>query len=149
MKTVAIEEWKDAEKVSRLCHEDYLPVMLTKDGKADMVIMSAYTYRELLDNMGDADEWYDLPDIEITPNNPLGDDVLIKSIMHFAIKTGTISTCAVQRKFCLGYTHASEIMDFLQEHKFVSPPNGVRPRNVLVTEEEFLREFARIEKEGK
>lgn len=149
MKTISTEELKDVEEISRLCRNRYVPIMITRGGKADMVIMSVNTYRELLDNVGEADEWFELPDIDIMPNDPLGDCLLLKSIMHFATQTGTISTCAIQQKFGMGYARAAAAIDFLEEHEFISPLVGIRPRKILVTEDEFLRKFERIKKESK
>ena len=44
MQMVPVKELKDASRISRLCHESGEPVHVTKNGCADMVIMSTEVY---------------------------------------------------------------------------------------------------------
>jgi len=60
------------------------------------------------------------------------DDPLYNEIVDFAIETGKISASLVQRRFRLGYNRAARIIDLLEERGIIGPPNGSKPREVLV-----------------
>lgn len=64
------------------------------------------------------------------------DDPLYKDIVEFVVKTGKASASLLQRKFKLGYNRAARLMDLLEERGIVGPPNGSKPREVLVKLEE-------------
>ena len=52
--------------------------------------------------------------------------------MDFVIKSGKTSASLLQRKFRLGYNRAARMIDLLEERGIVGPPNGSKPREVLV-----------------
>ena len=60
------------------------------------------------------------------------DDPLYNEIVKFAIETGKVSTSLLQRRFKLGYNRAARVVDLLEERGIVGPPNGSKPREVLV-----------------
>lgn len=60
------------------------------------------------------------------------DDPLYNEIVDFAIQTGKISASLLQRRFRLGYNRAARIVDLLEERGIIGPPNGSKPREVLV-----------------
>ena len=60
------------------------------------------------------------------------DDPLYNEIVEFAIETGKVSTSLLQRRFRLGYNRAARVVDLLEERGIVGPPNGSKPREVLV-----------------
>lgn len=60
------------------------------------------------------------------------DDPLYNEIVDFAIETGKISASLLQRRFRLGYNRAARIVDLLEERGIIGPPNGSKPREVLV-----------------
>lgn len=60
------------------------------------------------------------------------DDPLYNEIVEFAIQTGKVSTSLLQRRFRLGYNRAARVVDLLEERGIVGPPNGSKPREVLV-----------------
>jgi len=60
------------------------------------------------------------------------DDPLYNEIVDFAVKTGKISASLLQRKYRLGYNRAARIIDLLEERGIIGPPNGSKPREVLV-----------------
>ena len=47
MQIVPIKELKDGSRISHLCHESDEPIHVTKNGYADLVIMSTETYERL------------------------------------------------------------------------------------------------------
>lgn len=64
------------------------------------------------------------------------DDPLYNDVVEFAVKNGTISASLIQRKFRFGYNRAARIIDVLEQRGIVGPPNGSKPREVLVKLEE-------------
>ncbi|MBO4352124.1 MAG: DNA translocase FtsK [Eggerthellaceae bacterium] len=71
------------------------------------------------------------------------DDPLIWEAAEIVVASGLGSTSNIQRKLKVGYSRAGRIMDMLEEKGVVGPPNGSKPRDVLVDamELETLRAF--------
>ena len=60
------------------------------------------------------------------------DDPLYNDIVEFVVTTGKASASLLQRRFKLGYNRAARIVDLLEERGIIGPPNGSKPREVLV-----------------
>lgn len=60
------------------------------------------------------------------------DDPLYNEVVDFVIKSGKTSASLLQRKYRLGYNRAARMIDLLEERGIVGPPNGSKPREVLV-----------------
>ena len=71
------------------------------------------------------------------------DDPLIWEAAEIVVASGFGSTSNIQRKLKVGYSRAGRIMDMLEEKGVVGPPNGSKPRDVLVDamELEALKAF--------
>lgn len=71
------------------------------------------------------------------------DDPLIWEAADIVVASGLGSTSNIQRRLKVGYSRAGRIMDMLEEKGVVGPPNGSKPREVLVDamELETLRAF--------
>ena len=71
------------------------------------------------------------------------DDPLIWEAAEIVVSSGLGSTSNIQRKLKVGYSRAGRIMDMLEEKGVVGPPNGSKPREVLVDamELETLKAF--------
>ncbi|KXK26965.1 MAG: DNA translocase SpoIIIE [candidate division WS6 bacterium OLB20] len=52
------------------------------------------------------------------------------------------SASLLQRKLSIGYNRAARLLDELEEHGVVGPPNGSKPRDVLITDAESFLEAA-------
>jgi S-DNA-T family DNA segregation ATPase FtsK/SpoIIIE len=63
--------------------------------------------------------------------------------VDLAIKQGKISTSLIQRKISIGYGKAAKFIDIMEDMGLVSEPNGQRPRDVLITKEEWREKLAR------
>ena len=64
-------------------------------------------------------------------------DPLIWEAEEIVVSSGLGSTSNIQRRLSIGYARAGRIMDMLEEIGVVGPPNGSRPREVLVDELEL------------
>ncbi len=63
------------------------------------------------------------------------EDPLYNEIVDYAMQAGKISASLIQRKYRLGYNRAARIIDLLEERGIIGPPNGSKPREVLVKNE--------------
>ncbi len=66
-----------------------------------------------------------------------GDDMLDAAI-ECVIEMGQASTSLLQRKLKLGYARAARIIDQMEERGVVGPFEGSKPRQVLITKEQWL-----------
>lgn len=69
------------------------------------------------------------------------DDALFIEAGHLFIKTGMASVSFLQRRLKLGYNRAARLMDMLEEEGVVGAYEGSKPRQVLLTLEEFQERF--------
>ena len=71
------------------------------------------------------------------------DDPLVWEAADIVVSSGIGSTSTIQRRLKVGYSRAGRIMDMLEEKGVVGPPNGSKPREVLVDamELESLKAF--------
>ncbi len=60
------------------------------------------------------------------------DDPLYNDIVEFVVQNQKASASLLQRRFKLGYNRAARIIDLLEERGIIGPPNGSKPRVVLV-----------------
>ena len=66
-----------------------------------------------------------------------GDDMLDAAI-DCVIEMGQASTSLLQRKLKLGYARAARIIDQMEERGIVGPFEGSKPRQVLISKEQWL-----------
>ena len=60
------------------------------------------------------------------------EDPLYNQIVEFVIENQKASASLLQRRFKLGYNRAARLIDMLEERGIIGPPNGSKPREVLV-----------------
>ena len=63
------------------------------------------------------------------------EDPLYNEIVDYCIQAGKVSASLIQRKYRLGYNRAARIIDLLEERGIIGPPNGSKPREVLIKKE--------------
>ena len=68
------------------------------------------------------------------------EDDLYNDIKLFVIQNQRASTSLLQRYFSLGYARAARMMDRLEEDGIVSASNGIKPREILVKEDDIKYE---------
>ena len=67
--------------------------------------------------------------------------------VEIAIKTGNVSTSLLQRKLTIGYGMAAKFIDTMEDLGIASEPNGQKPRDVLITLDEWHEMLARFASE--
>jgi S-DNA-T family DNA segregation ATPase FtsK/SpoIIIE len=65
------------------------------------------------------------------------DDSLLFAAADLAVDTGKIATSMLQRRLSVGYGRAAKIIDRLEEMGVVGPPDGTKPRQVLMSREQL------------
>lgn len=66
------------------------------------------------------------------------DDPMLDAAIELAVESGKISTSLIQRRLSLGYGRAAKLIDRMEALGYVSPPDGQRPRDVLITRQQYL-----------
>ena len=64
-------------------------------------------------------------------------DEFFHDAVDFLLVKGKASTSMLQRQFRIGYNRASRLMDDLEVRGIVGPEDGVKPRKVTITREEY------------
>lgn len=75
------------------------------------------------------------------------DDPMLKSALELAVNSGKISTSLIQRRLSLGYGRAAKLIDRMEQLGYVSPPEGQKPREVLITKEQYMEMVLKREDE--
>lgn len=75
------------------------------------------------------------------------DDPMLRSALELAVNSGKISTSLIQRRLSLGYGRAAKLIDRMEQLGYVSPPEGQKPREVLITKEQFMEMVLKREDE--
>ena len=57
--------------------------------------------------------------------------------VEVALDMGKISTSLLQRRLSLGYGRAAKIVDKMEQMGIVGPPEGQKPRNILISRRDF------------
>ena len=65
-------------------------------------------------------------------------DPKLDSAIKLAVEEGKISTSLIQRRLSLGYGRAAKLIDVMERRGIVGAPDGQRPREVLITKEQYL-----------
>ena len=65
------------------------------------------------------------------------DDELLEEAKQTIIQMGRASTSLLQRRLRIGYGRAASILDALEDAGIIGPPNGSKPREVLVSTEDY------------
>lgn len=69
-------------------------------------------------------------------------DPMFNEAVEAVIENKTASTSYLQRRLKLGYGRAARVMDEMERLGIIGPPEGSKPRKVLITKEEWLEKQA-------
>ena len=78
-----------------------------------------------------------------TGGDPDDDDPLMDEAISIVVGTGQASTSMLQRKLKLGYSRASRLIDQMEERGIVGPFEGSKPRQVLISKQEWQEMMVR------
>lgn len=67
-----------------------------------------------------------------------GSDPMLRPAIELAIECGKISTSLIQRRLSLGYGRAAKLIDRMEQLGYVSPQDGQKPREVLITKQMYM-----------
>lgn len=66
-----------------------------------------------------------------------GDDELLPQAIEMVLEMGQASASLIQRKFKVGYSRAARILDQMESWGVVSASDGSKPRQILITKQEW------------
>ena len=64
-------------------------------------------------------------------------DPVLKDALRFFIQANQASITMIQRRFGVGYARAARIIDQMEQNGFISAADGSKPRQVLISLEEY------------
>lgn len=95
-------------------------------------------YRE---DLADHIERIQLGENGVTPDKDDDGDPLLNDAIKLAVELGKISTSMVQRRLSVGYSRAGRIIDQMEARGVISPANGAKPRDVLISHADFADNY--------
>jgi len=63
---------------------------------------------------------------------------MLRAALELAVESQKISTSLIQRRLSLGYGRAAKLIDRMEQLGYVSAPDGQKPREVLISKEQFM-----------
>lgn len=66
------------------------------------------------------------------------EDPMLKNAIELAVESGKISTSLIQRRLSLGYGRAAKLIDRMEQLGYVSAPEGQKPREVLISKQDYM-----------
>ena len=72
------------------------------------------------------------------------DDLFIKAL-KYCVESNQASVSMIQRRFPCGYIKACKIIDWMTNMNYITPPEGSKPRKVLLSRDEFINVYGEIE----
>lgn len=75
--------------------------------------------------------------------DPTQTDIFFNDAARLVVASQFGSSSLIQRKFCLGYNRAGQILDQLESAGIVGPYNGSKAREVLIHDEQTLETLLR------
>lgn len=76
-------------------------------------------------------------------DSEMEDDPMLEEAIKVAIDEKKISTSLIQRRLHLGYGRAAKLLDMMEARGIIGPLDGQKPREVLITYEEYLEKSMR------
>jgi DNA segregation ATPase FtsK/SpoIIIE, S-DNA-T family len=67
-------------------------------------------------------------------------DELYDEAVKMVVEMGKASTSVLQRRLRIGYGRAASLLDAMERDGIIGPPDGTKPRALLVNREDYLRE---------
>lgn len=75
-------------------------------------------------------------------------DELLPKVLEYIAQEKTVSTSKLQRVFSIGYNRAANLIDDLEQHNYVSPQHGSKPREVYLTPDDLGKDLPEPHDQG-
>ncbi|MFC6259646.1 DNA translocase FtsK [Levilactobacillus fujinensis] len=75
-------------------------------------------------------------------------DELLPKVLDYIAQEKSVSTSKLQRVFSIGYNRAANLIDDLEQHHYVSPQHGSKPREVYLTPEDLGKKLPEPHDQG-
>ena len=79
----------------------------------------------------------ELAQYELENRSMIKDPTFIAAV-EAALERGEVSTSALQRRLRIGYARAGRIIDEMEQQHIIGPPDGTKPRRLIITREHWL-----------
>ena len=103
------------------------------------IIMERRTRKQFKNHEKTEDDWSLFDDDDEEDSKEF--DSLMPEVLKCVIESGSASTSMIQRRFSVGYARASRIIDQMEQHKFIGPLEGSKPRAVYISREQYKELF--------
>lgn len=123
---------KSASELVALCSPVDAPVAVVENGHVKAIVLNAGEYDRLIKKAAIAEQW----EKEAKQKVQAESDVFRKAL-RLIIDRGNVSTMLLQRELHIGYAHAGQIIDEMEQYKFISPYIPDKKREVYITEEQY------------
>jgi len=121
----------------------YLPVSMNKPERIQGAFVTSSEIEMITDYIKDQKKTAPAKDIfesEIKADKrEMEDDSLIYDAFEIFLEFGHASASLLQRRLRIGYSRAARIVDQLENKGFISGYDGAKPREILVSKEDFLK----------
>ena len=120
----------------------YYPIGASKPKRAQGAFMSDDEVEALVNYIKSQDHEIQyneeiLDDVQSVGMNMDDVDEYLEEAIQFVIDTGQASASLMQRRFRVGYNRAARLVDSMEERGIIGPSRGSKPREVLITADEF------------
>ena len=131
-------EDEEVENVTNFLKENAKLAGMTYDSEVmENIQHETEKYKQSNSKRGDRDE----------DDEPISDDILddpkFRQACEVALSAGKISTSLLQRKMSVGFGKASKYIDAMEDFGIVGPLDGQKPREVLMSYDEYMTLVAR------
>ena len=76
--------------------------------------------------------------------NADGADTMLEAAIEVVVEEGKASTSFLQRRLKIGYSRAASMIDEMEEMGIVGPPNGSKPRDILMSKQQWYERQANL-----
>lgn len=126
----------------------FLPIGESKPIRIQGAFISEKEVEKVVDflkNSSNADYNNDIIEVienknEILPSDSNVDELLPEAI-KIAVEYGQVSASMLQRRLRVGFNRASRLIEQMEERGIIGPQDGSKPRQVLVSKEDFDNEI--------
>ena len=95
---------------------------------------------DVIDHMNRQDDG-EAPDPAVDEEKQDSADELLPQAIEMAVEAGQMSISMLQRRLRIGYARAGRLIDEMAERGIVSQSEGAKPRQVLITREQFYAQY--------